>query len=126
MAQYRLPRARKQPRALRITLLVVIVLAFISARTIASVIIDYQWWKELGQVETWLSMYLYSVGPLAVATVVAFASLWFAHVRAMKFAGTPLREHETYGKLSSLVLLVVAFLTSAASLDTWTIVRYAG
>jgi len=99
MAQYRLPRARKQPRALRITLLVVIVLAFISARTIASVIIDYQWWKELGQVETWLSMYLYSVGPLAVATLVAFASLWLAHARALKFAGTALGEHGTYSKL---------------------------
>ena len=126
MAQYRLPRARKQPRALRITLLVVIVLAFISARTIASVIIDYQWWKELGQVETWLSMYLYSVGPLAAATLVAFASLWLAHARALKFAGTALGEHGTYSKLSAVALLVVAFLTSAGSLDTWTVVRYAG
>ena len=126
MAQYRLPRSPRRQRTLRITLLVVIVLALIGVRTIASVIIDYQWWKELGQVETWLSMYLYSVGPLAVATVVAFASLWLAHARALKFAGTALREHGTYRKLSAAALLVVAFLTSAAALDTWTVVRYAG
>jgi uncharacterized protein len=126
MAQYQLPRGRSRPRALRITLIAVVVLAFLGARTIASVLIDYEWWKELGQVDTWLSMYLYSVGPLTAATLVAFAALCWTHVRALKFAGARLGEHPTYAKLSTAALLIVGFLVSSASLDTWTVVRYAG
>ena len=126
MAHYELPRPRSRKRALRITLVVVILLVLLGARTIASTVIDYQWWKELGQVDTWLSLYLYAIGPLAAATVLAFAALWIAHARALKFAGTSLSEHSAYGKLSSLALLAVAFIVSSASLDTWVVVRYAG
>ncbi len=126
MAQYQLPRTRTSRPAFRITIIVALLLLFIGARTLASVLIDYEWWKELGQVETWLSMYLYSVGPLAAATALAFAVLWWTHARALKFAGTGLAEHSIYARLSTLVLLAVAFVVSSASLDTWTVVRYAG
>ncbi len=126
MAQHQLPRRPPRKRALRITLFVLIFLALIGARSIASVVIDYQWWKELGQVDTWLNLYLYSLGPLAAATVLAFAALWIAHARALKFAGTSLSEHRTYAKLSALALLAIAFIVSAAALDTWVVVRYAG
>ena len=63
MPQYQLPRGRSRRTALRITIVVAVLLLLIGARTIASVLIDYQWWKELGQVQTWLAMYLYSVAP---------------------------------------------------------------
>ena len=127
MAQYQLPRSRpRSRRTARITLLVVLVLLLLGARTIASTVIDYQWWKEVGQVQTWLNMYLYGVGPLAVATLVAFAALWVAHARALKFAGTGLTDHRPYAKISALGLLFVAFVVSSASLDTWTVVRYFG
>ena len=69
MARYELPRPRTRKRALRITLFVVILLLLLGARTIASTVIDYQWWKELGQVDTWLSLYLYAIGPLLAATM---------------------------------------------------------
>src|SRR5215472_846895 len=128
MAQYQLPHTRTRiPRtALRITIAATILLLLLGARAFASVLIDYQWWKELGQVETWFSIYLYSVGPLAIGTLVAFVALWWTHARALKFAGTGLGEHSTYARLSTLVLMVVAFLVSSATLDTWTVVRYAG
>src|SRR5713101_8335149 len=106
MAQYQFPRQRSRPRkrALRITVFVVILMALLGARTVASTVIDYKWWKELGQVDTWLNMYLYGLGPLAAATALAFAAFWIAHARAMKFAGTSLSEHATYAKLSALAL----------------------
>ena len=66
MARYELPRPRSSRRTLRITLIVVILLVLVGARTIASTVIDYQWWKELGQVDTWLSLYLYSIGPIEI------------------------------------------------------------
>jgi uncharacterized membrane protein (UPF0182 family) len=126
MAQYQLPRRRSSSRKLRITLIVIAVLLFAGARTIASTIIDYKWWRELGQVDTWLNLYLYGVGPLAAATVLAFIALFLAHARAMKFASTSLREHGAYAKLSALVLLFLGFIVSSAALDTWTVVRYLG
>jgi uncharacterized membrane protein (UPF0182 family) len=126
MPQYQLPRARSRRPALRITIIVAVVLLLIGARTIASVLIDYQWWKELGQVATWLSMYLYSVGPIAAATLIAFVALWWTHARALKFAGTRLGEHAIYARLSTIALLLVGFLVASGALDSWTVVRYAG
>src|SRR2546426_10015007 len=99
MPQYQFPRSRpRHRRGARIVLLVVLVLILIGARTIAGTVIDYQWWKEIGQVDTWLAMYLYGVGPLTVATLLAFVVLWIAHARGMKFAGTGLHEHPFYAR----------------------------
>jgi len=126
MPQYQLPRSRSRRPALRITIIVAVLLLLIGARTIASILIDYQWWKELGQVETWLAMYLYSVAPIAAATLVAFVALWWTHARALKFAGTGLSDHVIYARLSTIVLLLVAFLVASGALDSWTVVRYAG
>jgi len=127
MPQHQLPRSRPRARPTgRITLIVVFVLLLLGARTIASTVIDYQWWKEVGQVQTWLNMYLYAVAPLAAATLLAFVALWVAHARAVKFAGTGLGEHRIYTRISGLVLLLVAFIVSSAALDTWTVVRYLG
>src|ERR1700690_1963231 len=89
----------------RITLLIAGLAVIIGARTAASTVIDYQWWKELGQISTWLNLYLYGVGPLAAATVVAFICLWTAHSLGLKFGGTHLREHPMYARLSALALL---------------------
>ena len=127
MPQYQLPRARpKQRPGRKVALLIALVLLLLGARTIAGTVIDYQWWKEMGQIGTWLSMYLYAVAPLAVATLVAFAVLWIAHARAMKFAGTGLREHRVYARIVTLVILLFGFLVAAGSLDGWTVVRYLG
>ncbi len=110
----------------RFTLLIAALAVIIGARTAASTVIDYQWWKELGQVSTWLNLYLYGVGPLAAATVLAFICLWAAHFLGLKFGGTHLREHPMYARLSALALLFIGFLVSSASLDSWTVVRFIG
>ncbi|PWT97687.1 MAG: UPF0182 family protein [Terriglobia bacterium] len=118
-------RARLSP-ATRITLIVLAVILLLGARSIASYTIEIEWWKELGQLNTWLNMLTYSLAPLAGATLLAFAVLWTAHARALKFAGTRLGEHPGYARLSALALLVLGYLISAASVDTWTVVRFAG
>ncbi|MCL5742306.1 MAG: UPF0182 family protein [Acidobacteria bacterium] len=98
----------------------------LGARSIASYVIDYQWWKEMGQVSTWLSMLTYQLAPLAAGTLLAFTVLWVAHARALKFAGAGLSEHPIYSKLAILGALLLGFLVASASIDTWTVVRYAG
>ena len=40
-------------------LLALILLALTS--TVANFIVEYNWWKEVGQVETWISMLWYSI-----------------------------------------------------------------
>lgn len=120
-------RGRRQgPPALRISLIVLAILLIVSARSIASYAIDVEWWKELGQFRTWLSMLYYSIAPVAAATVVAFAALWVTHARAVKFARASLRDYPVYARLSTLALLLLAWLISAAAINTWTVVRFAG
>jgi uncharacterized membrane protein (UPF0182 family) len=128
MPQYRIDRGRRPegPPRLLITLIVAVIVLLFAAHTIASYVIDVEWWKELGQFDTWLSMLTYSFAPLAAATVLAFAALWIAHARALKFAGTSLGEHGLYGKLSALGLLLLGYIIAAASIDNWTVVRFAG
>ena len=127
MALNRIERGRVPgSRATRIAFLVVLVVLLFGARTTASYAIEVEWWKELGQFRTWLSMLYYSLAPVAAATVLAFGVLWMTHARALKFAGTGLGEHRLYARLSAVVLLILSYLVSAACIDTWTVVRFAG
>jgi uncharacterized membrane protein (UPF0182 family) len=116
---------RRKPGA-RIALLGILLLLLIGARFIAGYVIEIEWWKEMGQLRTWFSMLYYSVAPVAIATLAAFVVLWVAHARALKFAGTGLGLHPTYMRISSLLLLVLAWLIAASCIDPWTVVRFAG
>jgi len=128
MGYYQIPRpaAPGKSRRGRVVLIVALLALFLGARSIASYVIEYQWWKELGQLDTWLSMLAYSLLPLTAATLLGFAVLWGAHARGLKFAGTGLSGHGVYSLISSLVLLLLALLIAAATIDAWTIVRWAG
>jgi len=121
-------RGRRSQRApsLRITILVLLVVLFLSARTLSSYGIEVQWWKEVGQFRTWLSMLYYGFAPGIGATLLAFVALWFSHAGALRFAGARLGEHVWYRRISMLVLLLVAYVIAASSMDTWTVVRFAG
>jgi uncharacterized membrane protein (UPF0182 family) len=120
------PRHRLSSPAVLIAAGVVLVVLLLGARTIASYAIDIAWWKELGQFRTWLSMLTYSVAPVAAATVVAFLVLWITHARALKFAGTRLGEHPIYARLATLATLALGYFIAASSIDTWTVIRFAG
>jgi uncharacterized membrane protein (UPF0182 family) len=119
-------RARRSPKVGRIALIALVLILLFGARTIASYAIEIAWWKELGQLRTWMSMLYYSVAPVALATLVAFAVLWMTHARAVKFADTSLRDHKLYTRLSALVLLLLSYLIAASAIDTWTVVRFMG
>src|SRR5438034_588690 len=110
----------------KVALIIVAFLVLLGAGTIAGYVIEYQWWKEIGQTETWFDMLWYSMAPVAAATLLAFIVLWTAHARGMKFAYASLRENPTYAKIATLALLAVSFLVAAGSFDTWTAVRYIG
>src|SRR5450631_3471382 len=102
----------------------VLVLAF--GRTICSYIIDYFWWREMGQVPTWVRMTGYRYLPGLAAWVIVFAVLWVAHARGMKHAGERLRDHPMYARLSTLALGFVSLVIALSTVEGWTIARYIG
>ncbi len=127
MGYYRL-EPKEAPRRRRFglfTLLAALFLLFIFSRSIASYIIEFAWWKELGQTATWLSMLSYGILPIMAATLLAAAVLWTAHARALKFAGAGPRPR-AYFWATTLGLFFLGYLVSAATIDTWTVVRFAG
>jgi uncharacterized membrane protein (UPF0182 family) len=122
----RIPVATRRRVSWKSALLVAALVVLLSARFVATYVIEYQWWKELNQVPTWLSMLAYGVAPVAAATLLAFVVLWAAHARALKFAGTSLRYHPRYALLSTAALFLAALVLASAIIDTWTVVLYFG
>jgi uncharacterized membrane protein (UPF0182 family) len=118
--------SNRRPKIGLATLVALALVVLVGIRVGASLIIEYQWWKEVDQLETWLNLYLYSFLPIAAATLMAFVVLFLAHYLALRFASTRIQDHRIYALLSSLVLLFVAFVISSATLENWTVVRYLG
>ncbi len=109
-----------------ITLAIAAVLLVIGARTLASWVLDYQWWREVGQVDTWISMMIYNVVPGVAVTLLAFVVFGIAHARGLKAAGIRLRDHAVYSRLLVLGLLLLSFLFAGILVDPWAVVRFFG
>ncbi len=124
---HRIPPTRRGGRRTPLVALVIIVLvALFAVRWGASLLIDYEWWNELGQVHTWLDYYSYQTIPVAIGAILAAVVLWWAHLRALKFSGTFLKDHPLYAKLAALAAIFLGWIIAAANIDNWTIMRYIG
>src|SRR5262249_7266176 len=93
-------------------------------RSICAVILDYQWWQEMGQLSVWFRMGWYHYGTGFAEWAVVFVVLWIAHARGMKHAGTGLREHPFYGRIATIALLAVSGIIAAGSMSGWVVARY--
>ena len=107
-------------------LVVLFIVGLIVVNWGASILIDYSWWKELGQVRTWLDLYAYSTLPIAAATLLTWIVLLIAHSRGVSFAGGRVSDYPIYSRLSKLALLALSFFIADASIDNWTVLRFAG
>ncbi|MEN6536365.1 MAG: UPF0182 family protein, partial [Bryobacteraceae bacterium] len=107
-------------------LFLILAVLLLGGRFFANYYIEYQWWKELGQVPTWVDMLLYGLAPVVVAAIISFAVLWVTHARAVRFAGSSLRLYPIYALVSTILLLIVAVFAATSTIDTWTVVRYFG
>src|ERR1017187_4443568 len=114
-----------RPSHIRVFILVLLSLAFIgwAVPTAANFIIEYNWWKEVAQVNTWVSMLWYSIAPAAAGALVAFIALWVAHARGLHFAGSRPRNSRLY---SRLVTGGLAIMFASASIDYWTVMSFFG
>src|ERR1700688_1694547 len=109
-----------------IVLVVFAVLALWASSTAADFVIEYNWWKEIGQVNTWVGMLWYSIAPAAAGSLVAFLALWAAHARGLHFAGIVQRDHRLYTRLIPVGLAIVAIVFISNSIDYWTVMRFFG
>jgi hypothetical protein len=108
-------------------LIIFVILAVLFAgRSVAGFVIELEWWKEIGQPETLWRMIAYGYAPVGVAALLLFAVLWISHASGMKSAGTGLRQHSLYAKLSTVVIFAVSIVLATLTVDAWTIVRYLG
>src|SRR5216683_2238392 len=109
-----------------IALIVLAILALWASSTAADFVIEYNWWREIGQVNTWVGMLWYSIAPAAAGSLVAFLALWVAHSRGLHFAGILRRDHRLYSLLIPLALAGVAIVFASSSIDYWTVMRFFG
>src|SRR5580692_4240068 len=109
-----------------IVLAVLAILAIWASSEAADFVIEYNWWKEVGQVNTWVGMLWYSIAPAAAGSVVAFVALWVAHSRGLHFAGILPRDHRVYSRLMPVGLAIAAILFASSSIDYWTVMRFFG
>ena len=115
-----------QIRNLILLALLLALILLVMTSTIANFVIEYNWWKEVAQVGTWISMLWYSIAPSVAGALVAFIALWVAHARGLHFAGVRRGDFRLYSRLVLMGLAVVALLFASASIDYWTIMRFFG
>ena len=117
-----------RPSHIRVFIFVVVSLAFLgwAVPTAANFIIEYNWWKEVAQVNTWVSMLWYSIAPTAAGALLAFIALYLAHARGLHFAGVRQGDYPVYSRLVPIGLAVVAIIFASASIDFWTVMRFFG
>ena len=68
-----------------------LILLLIFGRSLCSLLIDYKWWGEMGQVSTWQRMWLYRYVPDVAQWLIFVLVLWVAHARGMSHAGASSR-----------------------------------
>ena len=109
--------------------IVLLALAFFliaGSRGIASFVIEYEWWREMGQVETWFSMLLYQIAPALAAGLCAWTAAMWAHARGMSFAGVPRGAYALYNRVVAGILLLISFVFLAPAIEAWKIMAYVG
>ncbi|MBK5292830.1 MAG: UPF0182 family protein [Acidobacteriia bacterium] len=107
-------------------LLLFLILLLAGARTVASTVIEYQWWKEMGQVPVWFSLLAYGVAPVAATSLIGFALLWVALARGVKFGGYGLSQTPMVARVGTLVVFALGVFIAMASIDTDVVIRFFG
>jgi uncharacterized membrane protein (UPF0182 family) len=99
------------------------------SRFIASTLIDYAWWQEMHQLDTWFSLLLYGWGPAALAALLLFAAFFSAFRAGISHdrRTTPLfgfLDRRLLNRIALLVFALFALFIAHANVESWTVVRY--
>jgi hypothetical protein len=111
-------------------LLVLVITVFIlllASRFLASTWLDYEWWNEIHQLDTWFSQLLYGTLPILLTGILFF--LCFAIAWRIGSRRGAQRNQALWGPFSQLILLgllLFALLLADGVIDSWKVVRYFG
>ena len=125
MAVYEISPPRPRRLSIGVVLIGLFLLLFF-ARSIAGLIIDYAWWHEIGQLELWYHTWFYAAAPIVGSTILLFAFFFLVHARGLKSGGGGLSKYPGYARISAFVLLLLAGLLTALTVDAWAVARYFG
>ena len=129
MSQYTIERGGRHASGRRVGCLSLVVVAFLIlafARSFASYAIEIEWWKELGQFNTWLSMLYYSLAP-SPPRPCSPSPRCGSPTRAPSSSPAPASANTASMRGSpTLAPAALACFIAAGSIDTWTVVRFAG
>ncbi len=120
---------RQRPAGIWIALAVAVALLIFS-RYIASTYIEYEWWSEVRQLDTWLNLLLYGTVPVALALLLFWALFYGAFWLGMR--ETPDRpllgflRRPLVLRLAVVLFFLIALVAANATVDNWTVVRYFG
>ncbi|HZQ50573.1 MAG TPA: UPF0182 family protein [Bryobacteraceae bacterium] len=121
---------QRRSRSGLIATVIVIIALLACSRYIASTIIDYSWWSEMHQVDTWINLWLYGTVPVAAAFVLLFVAFWIAFRLGMRRGSeAPLfgfLKRNIISRIAVVVFLLFALGVANATVDSWTAVRYFG
>lgn len=122
---------RRPPRGGGLLFLVVaLFLLLLCSRYIASTLIDYAWWSEVKQLDTWINLWLYGTVPVVLAAILFFVVFWaafYAATRRGRRAPIPgLLGRRNVFRIALAALALLAILAANATVDNWTTVRYFG
>jgi len=122
------PRQRRRGSLLFIAILLFAIL--LCSRYIASTLIDYSWWSEVKQVDTWINLWLYGTVPAVIAAILFFAVFWAAFQAAThggrNSSASGILRGRYIGRIIVVALAFLAILATSATVDNWTTVRYFG
>src|SRR5712691_477750 len=124
MERLEAPVRRRIPRIVYVAVAALLVIVF--GRSICELILDYQWWNEMGQFPTWIRMNEYRYLPGIAGWLVVWVLLFVAHARGMKYAGVSLSQFPIYARIATAALALLALILATASIDGWQIARYIG
>lgn len=126
----RLIGKRQQRRGGLITIVIVALVIILCSRYIASTLIDYAWWSEIGQLDTWLNLLLYGTVPIVLATLLFLCAFWAAFKLGLRHeAATPrlgFLRSGVFSWIAFIVFLLLAIGVANATVNSWTVVRYFG
>jgi uncharacterized protein len=107
-----------------------LLIVLLCSRFIASTILDYSWWSEVGQLDTWLNLWLYRTAPTVLAVLIFFFAFWVAFSLGFRRASdAPIFGFLSRRLVSRIALLVLALFAiglANATVETWTVVKYFG
>ena len=127
MAELYLGERARRGRALY--LLVLFLVLLFCSRFFAGTLIDYEWWHEMHQLDTWFSFLLYGWAPVLLVAVLLFAAFYLAFRAGVNSLpkNTLLFGFISIKLLNRIALLLFALFAlfiANANVESWTVVRY--